>query len=163
MKHLAFLVIAATTLLLAGCNNTSKSTSTASAETSNIITDSVADTTATLSTETPVPASPEVAGELAKAVNQEHGDADAEYSYDAATNTVKIIKQVEVPANQAEEDFAGALVEKDVPEFIAQFKNSTKPSDITIKSKGATITMSYVNKATGDEIIQFDITPDDLK
>lgn len=163
MKHLAFLVIAAVALLMASCNNTSKGTSSASNKTSVSIVDSVGDTTATESAETPAAASPEVASELSKAVSEEHSDADAEYSYDAATNTVKIVKQVEVPADQAEEDYAEAIVEHEVPEFISQFKKSTKPSDTTIKSKGATITVSYVNKATGEEITQFDITPEDLK
>ena len=100
---------------------------------------------------------------LKAVVGDEHADADATYSYDPTTNTVKIVKQVEVPANQAEEDYAEAIVEHEVPEFISQFKKSTKPSDATIKSKGATITVSYVNKATGEEITQFDITPEDLK
>lgn len=163
MKHLAFLVIAAMAMMMASCNNTNKGTSSASTKASVSNVDSISDTTSTDSAETPKAATPEVADELSKAVNEEHSDADAEYSYDAATNTVKIVKQVEVPADQAEEDYAEAIVEHEVPEFISQFKKSTKPSDTTIKSKGATIAVSYVNKATGEEITQFDITPDDLK
>ena len=163
MKHLAFLVMVAVALLMASCNNTNKGTSGASTKASVSNVDSISDTTATDSVEAPAAASPEVADELSKAVTEEHADADADYSYDAATNTVKIVKQVEVPADQAEEDYAEAIVEHEVPEFISQFKKSTKPSDTTIKSKGATITVSYVNKATGEEITQFDITPDDLK
>ena len=100
---------------------------------------------------------------MSKAVQEEHADANATYTYDAATNTVKIVKQVEVPDDQAEEDYAEAIVEHEVPEFISQFKKSTKPSDVTIKSKGATISVSYVNKANGEEITQFNITPEDLK
>ena len=162
MKNLVFLVMAAIVLMMASCNNTNKSTSSASTRDTVVIIDTV-DSVATDSAEKPAAASPEVADELSKAVSEEHSDADAEYSYDAATNTVKIVKQVEVPADQAEEDYAEAIVEHEVPEFISQFKKSTKPSDTTIKSKGATITVSYVNKATGEEITQFDITPDDLK
>ncbi|MBR5029875.1 MAG: hypothetical protein IKX63_02075 [Muribaculaceae bacterium] len=101
--------------------------------------------------------------ELSQAVKGEHADAEADYTYDARTNTVKIVKQVEVPADMPEEDYAEAIVEYEVPEFISHFKKSTKPSDVTIKEKGATITVSYVNKATGEEITAFDITPEDLK
>lgn len=101
--------------------------------------------------------------ELSEAVNGEHADAEADYTYDARTNTVKIVKQVEVPADMPEEDYAEAIVEYEVPEFINHFKKSTKPSDVTIKEKGATITVSYINKATGEEITAFDITPEDLK
>lgn len=156
MKQLSIIAIAIMALAMTSCNG--KGASSASKATN----DSVNDTTAVTKDSTTA-ASPEVANELSKAVAEEHADADAQYSYDPSTNTVKIVKQVEVPANQAEEDFAEAIVEHEVPEFISQFKKSTKPSDTTIKSKGATITVSYVNKATGEEITQFDITPDDLK
>ena len=143
-------------IALASCN--SKGTTSATAPAAH----SVSDTTSLATDSTSAP-NQEVVDQLSKAVTQEHADAEAHYSYDPATNTVKITKQVDVPANQAEEDYAEAIVEHEVPEFITQFKNSTKPSDATIKSKGATITVSYVNKATGEEITQFDITPDDLK
>lgn len=156
MKQISIIAIAVMALAVTSC--TGNGTSSASKATN----DSINDTT-TVATDSTTAASPEVADELSKAVAEEHADADAHYSYDPSTNTVKIVKQVEVPANQAEEDFAEAIVEHEVPEFISQFKKSTKPSDTTIKSKGATITMSYVNKATGEEITQFDITPDDLK
>ncbi len=100
---------------------------------------------------------------LSQAAQDEHADADATYTYDAKANTMIIVKKVELPDDQPEEDYAEALVEHEVPEFIAQFKNSTKPGDLTIKQKGATITVKYVNKATDEEITSFDITPEDLK
>lgn len=150
MKHLSFIAIAIMAVALAGCSGSG------SASTSKQATDSVADSTSQAPSQ-------EVVDQLSKAMNEEHADADAQYSYDATTNTVKIVKQVEVPANQPEEDFAEALVEHQVPEFISQFKKSNLPSDVTIKSKGATITVSYVNKATGEEITLFDITAEDLK
>lgn len=156
MKHFALLVLAIMAITIASCN--SKGTTSAN----NSANDSVADST-TLVPDSSAAPSQEVVDELSKAVTEEHADADATYSYDPATNTVKIVKQVEVPTDQAEEDYAEAIVEHEVPEFISQFKKSTKPSDATIKSKGATITVSYVNKATGEEITQFDITPEDLK
>lgn len=157
MKHSAFLAIALIALALAGC--TGKSTTSASKPGADSVpnTPTLADSTAATA------ASPQDAQELEQAVTQEHADSQAIYTYDRATNTVKIVKQVDIPANQAEEDFAEAIVEHEVPEFISQFKKSTKPSDVTIKNKRATITVSYVNKATGEEITQFDITPDDLK
>ena len=87
--------------------------------------------------------------------------------YDAATNTISMTKEVAVPAGTKEEDYAATLAEVEIPKFIEQFKKSTKPSDVTIKkegiAKGATITVSFVNKATGEEIAQCEITPDDLK
>ena len=156
MKHFAFLALAVMAVAIASCN--SKGTISAN----NSANDSVADSTTQVTDSTAAP-SQEVIDELSKAVTEEHADADATYSYDPTTNTVKIVKQVEVPANQPEEDYAEAIVEHEVPEFISQFKKSTKPSNATIKSKGATITVSYVNKATGEEITQFDITPEDLK
>jgi NAD(P)H-dependent flavin oxidoreductase YrpB (nitropropane dioxygenase family) len=155
MKHLPLLAVAFLAIAMASCTGNG---TTSASKASN---DSVSDTT--LTTDSTTAPSREVVDELSKAVAEEHADPDAKYSYDAATNTVKIVKQVEVPSDQAEEDFAEAIVEHQVPEFISQFKKSTKPSDATIKSKGATITVSYVNKATGEEITQFDITPEDLK
>jgi outer membrane murein-binding lipoprotein Lpp len=152
MKKLSLIAIAIAAMTIAGCNNngtTSTKTGTA---------DSIATDTAT----TAAPSRDDIDA-LTKAMREEHADAQAQYSYDPTTNTVKIVKQVEVPANQAEEDYAEAIVEHEVPEFISQFKKSTKPSDATIKSKGALISVSYVNKSTGEEITAFDITPDDLK
>lgn len=150
MKHLSFIAIAIMAVALAGCSGSGTTSASKSSP------DSITDTTAQAPSQ-------DVVDQLSKAMTEEHADADAKYSYDAKTNTVMIVKQVEVPANQPEEDFAEALVEHQVPEFISQFKKSDKPSDMTIKSKGATITVSYVNKATGEEITQFDITPEDLK
>ena len=74
-----------------------------------------------------------------------------------------IVKKVDIPEDQPEEDYAEALVEHQVPEFIKLFKNSTKPGDVTIKEKGATITVKYINNANGEELTTFDITPEDLK
>ncbi|MDY6412252.1 MAG: hypothetical protein SPL28_04560 [Bacteroidales bacterium] len=152
MKHLSIITIAIATLSLASCTgqgNTSQTTSNK-------------DSIATGVTKATAP-SQDVASQLTKAMTQEHAQANAKYTYDSKTNTVLIVKEVEVPNNQAEEDYAEAIVEHEVPEFITQFKKSNKPGDVTIKSKGATITVSYVNKATGEEITAFDITPDDLK
>ncbi|MBR5087343.1 MAG: hypothetical protein IKX31_10105 [Muribaculaceae bacterium] len=151
MKHLSIIAIALIAIAMASCSNQGSDKATSKS------TDSISKTDSTAAP------SKEVVDELNKAVKEEHADPDAQYSYDAATNTVKMVKQVDIPAGQAEEDFAEALVEHQVPEFIKMFKQSTKPSDQTIKSKGATITVSYVNKATGEEITQFDITPEDLK
>ena len=151
MKNLSIIAIALMAIAMASCSNQGSEKTTSKA------TDSISKTDSTAAP------SKEVVDELNKAVKEEHADPDAQYSYDAATNTVKIVKQVDIPSGQPEEDYAEALVEHQVPEFIKMFKNSTKPSDQTIKSKGATITVSYVNKATGEEITQFDITPEDLK
>lgn len=157
MKHLSFIAVAFIAIFMAGCSgNGTTSASKASTDSTGL-----GDTTS-LDSANQMP-SQEVVDELSKAVTEEHADASAQYKYDPKTNTVTMVKEVEVPANQAEEDYAEAIVEHEVPEFISQFKKSTKPSDTTIKSKGATITVSYVNKATGEEITQFDITPDDLK
>lgn len=150
MKKLSLIAIALMAMTMAGCTGNSTTSNGTSSK----------DTTALDTTNKP---SQEVVDELSKAMQEEHADADAKYTYDAASNTVKIVKEVEIPANQAEEDYAEAIVEHEVPEFITQFKKSDKPSDVTIKSKGATITVSYINKATGEEITQFDITPEDLK
>lgn len=155
MKNLSFIAIALIAFFVASCS--SNGTTSGSKTTA----DSVSDTTA-IDSASQMP-SQEVVDELSKAVTEEHADANAEYKYDPKTNTVTIVKQVDVPANQAEEDYAEALVEHEAPEFITQFKKSTKPSDVTIKSKGATITVTYVNKANGEALTQFDITPDDLK
>ena len=151
MKHLSIIAIAIMAIAMTSCSN--QGSDKAASKTN----DSIAKNDSTAAP------SKEVVDELNKAVKEEHADPEAQYSYDAATNTVKMVKQVEVPAGQAEEDFAEAIVEHQVPEFIKKFKQSTKPSDQTIKSKRATITVSYVNKATGEEITQFDITPEDLK
>jgi len=151
MKKLSFIAIGIMAIFIVSCTGKGNTSNSASA-------------TDSLATDTTMQApSQQDVDELSKAVQEEHADADAKYSYDAKTNTVSIIKQVEVPSDQPEEDFAEAIVEHEVPEFISQFKKSTKPSDITIKSKGATITVSYVNKATGEELTQFDIIPNDLK
>ena len=156
MKHLAFLALVLMTIATTSCNG--NGTTGAGKATTDSVNNSK--TLAGDSTATP---SKEVVDELSKAVNEEHAISDADYAYDTASNTVKITKRVDVPDGQPEEDFAEAIIEHEVPNFITSFKKSTRPSDVTIKSKGATITVSYVNKATNEEIIQFDITPDDLK
>ncbi len=140
MKKLSFLAIALTAILVAGCK-TDGASSASSASDSSVST-----------TET-----------LTQATQDEHADADATYTYDAKSNTMTIVKKVDIPEDQPEEDYAEALVEHQVPEFIKLFKNSTKPGDVTIKEKGATITVKYINNANGEEITTFDITPEDLK
>lgn len=100
---------------------------------------------------------------MAQAAQDEHAITDVTYKYDASTNTMLIVKEVEIPANQAEEDFAEAIVEHEVPNFINQIKKSDKAGDVTIKKNATTITVRYVDKANGEEITAFDITPDDLK
>ena len=150
MKQLSIIALAVMAIAVASCTGNGTTSTSAS------LVDSVPDTTVQA-------VSQQDKDDLEKAVKEDHVDEDAIYSYDAATNIVKIVKKVDVPADQAEEDFAEAIVEHEVPEFISQFKKSTKPSDVTIKSKSATIAVSYVNKATGEEITQFEITPEDLK
>ena len=59
--------------------------------------------------------------------------------------------------------FGGCDVGSTYTKAVILDENGKMVADTTIKSKGATITVSYVNKATGEEITQFDITPDDLK
>jgi hypothetical protein len=140
MKKLSFLAIALTAILVAGCK-TDGASSASSASDSSVST-----------TET-----------LTQATQDEHADADATYTYDAKSNTMTIVKKVDIPEDQPEEDYAEALVEHQVPEFIKLFKNSTKPGDVTIKEKGATITVKYINNANGEELTTFDITPEDLK
>lgn len=140
MKKLSFLAIALTAILVAGCK-TDGASSASSASNSSVST-----------TET-----------LTQATQDEHADADATYTYDAKSNTMTIVKKVDIPEDQPEEDYAEALVEHQVPEFIKLFKNSTKPGDVTIKEKGATITVKYINNANGEELTTFDITPEDLK
>ena len=151
MRKISFLVALAMMIAMASCSN--QNTASASKGAADSVTN---DSTVKAVNQADVDA-------LTQAMQEEHADADATYSYDAKTNTVNIVKKVDVPDDQPEEDFAEAIVEHQVPEFISQFKKSTKPSDATIKSKGATISVSYVNKATGEEITQFDITPEDLK
>jgi hypothetical protein len=140
MKKLSFLAIALTAILVAGCKTDGASSASSDSNSS-------ASTTETLT----------------QATQDEHADADATYTYDAKSNTMTIVKKVDIPEDQPEEDYAEALVEHQVPEFIKLFKNSTKPGDVTIKEKGATITVKYINNADGEELTTFDITPEDLK
>lgn len=140
MKKLSFLAIALTAILVAGCKTDGASSASSASNSS-------ASTTETLT----------------QATQDEHADADATYTYDAKSNTMTIVKKVDIPEDQPEEDYAEALVEHQVPEFIKLFKNSTKPGDVTIKEKGATITVKYINNANGEELTTFDITPEDLK
>ena len=144
MKKLSLLAVALLAIIFVGCKNDGASSAKSDSTSTSV----------SVSTDTTA---------LTQAAQDEHAAADATYTYDAKTNTMTIVKNVDVPDNQPEEDYAEALVEHEVPEFITNFKNSTKPGDVTIKQKGATITVKYVNKATGEEITSFDITPEDLK
>lgn len=159
MKNLLSLAIAIMAISMMSCSNSNNTANSASKS-------SAQDSLTTDTTKAPAP-SKEVVQELSKAVTQEHADTAAVYKYDAATNTISMTKEVAVPAGTKEEDYAATLAEVEIPKFIEQFKKSTKPSDVTIKkegiAKGATITVSFVNKATGEEIAQCEITPDDLK
>lgn len=141
MKKLSLLAIALTAILVAGCKTDGASSASSASNNSASTTEST----------------------LTQATQDEHADADATYTYDAKSNTMTIVKKVDIPEDQPEEDYAEALVEHQVPEFIKLFKNSTKPGDVTIKEKGATITVKYINNANGEEITTFDITPEDLK
>ena len=71
--------------------------------------------------------------------------------------------QVEVPADQPEEDFSEAIVEHKLPEFLSKFKKSDKAGDLAIKNKADTIYVSYVNKANNEEIVGEALTAEDLK
>ena len=154
MKHLSFIAVAFIAIFMAGCSgNGTTSASKASTDSTGL-----GDTTS-LDSANQMP-SQEVVDELSKAVTEEHADASAQYKYDPKTNTVTMVKEVELKAGQKEEDFDVAT---EFQKFVDEFKKSTKSSDATIKSKGATITVKYVNKATGEEFMSFDITPDDLK
>lgn len=146
MKHLAFLSIAVMAIFMAGCNSKDNGQQTSDAS----------------QAASAVP-STEAASEITKALNEEHAVADAEYTYDADKNTVKVVKQVEVPANQPEEDFAEAIVEHELPEFLSKFKKSDKAGDLAIRNKADTIYVSYVNKANGEEITGVALTAEDLK
>lgn len=147
---LAMALIAGIVLLSKGCGTSTKASQPAATATSAATDDAAA---------TPPPSQATV-DELNKAVTEEHANPDANYSYDAATNTVTMVKEIELKAGQKEEDFDVAT---DVQKFVDEFKKSNKTSDATIKSKGATISVKYVNKATGEEFMEFDITPEDLK
>ena len=101
--------------------------------------------------------------EDAEVVTEDHANPDASYSYDAATNTVTIIKEIDILPNKNEEDYLNDLdISTEVDKIVEEFKNSTNPSYSTIKNKGVTITVKFINKATGEEFMSFDITPEDL-
>ena len=150
MQKLIINTLAAAAIVMTGCNgagNNSGST------TPSQPADSAAATTPA--------AQAQDAEQLQQAVNDKHFDTAAQYNYN--NGTVTITKEVSIPAGQSEEDYAVTLVENEVPKFIADFKKSNSAGDVAIKAQGATVTVSLVNKATGEEITAFDITPDDLK
>lgn len=151
MKKLSLMAIALFAFAATSCHSdgTSSSESTETSASSQSNTNEAPNTPDTLA--------------LKEAAKGEHAIADATYNYDASTNTMLIVKEVEIPANQPEEDFAEAIVEHEVPNFIAQIKKSNKAGDVTIKKNATTITVKYVDKASGEEISAFDITPEDLK
>ena len=153
MKKITLLLGIMLAIAFTSCKNTPQSTSSSASNHTTAATSTTGD-------DATAPPSQESVNELNKAVTEEHANPDADYTYDAATNTVTMVKEVELKAGQKEEDFDVAT---EFQKFVGEFKNSTKSSDATIKSKGATITVKYVNKATGEEFMSFDITPDDLK
>ena len=142
-------------IAITSCNNkTENTTSNANQPTNSSSVSAATDDT----TDATPPPSQETVDQLTKAVTEEHANPDADYSYDSKTNTVTMVKEIELAAGQKEEDFD---VSTEYQKFVDEFKKSNKSSDATIKSKGATITVKYVNKATGEEFMSFDITPDD--
>ena len=151
MKRITLLFGVLLAMTLASCDNKTENTSASASKASNV--------TSTEETSSAKPTQ-ETIDELKKAVTEDHANPDASYSYDAATNTVTMVKEIDFTAGKSEEDY-DELTEFN--KFVEEFKKSTKPSDVTIKSKGATITVTYVNKATGEEFMNFDITPEDLK
>lgn len=151
MKKITLLLSIVLAIGLTGCDSKTESTSTGASKASNPATTEEAAAS--------IP-SQQTVDELNKAVTQEHANPDASYKYDATTNTVTMVKEIDLGAGKSEDDFD---VLTEFNKFVEEFKKSTKASDATIKSKGATITVIYLNKATGDEFMSFDITPDDLK
>jgi len=151
MKRITLLFGVLLAMTLASCDNKTENTSASASKASNV--------TSTQETSTAKPTQ-ETIDELKKAVTEDHANPDASYSYDAATNTVTMVKEIDFTTGKGEDDY-DELTEFN--KFVEEFKKSTKPSDATIKSKGATITVTYVNKATGEEFMNFDITPEDLK
>lgn len=151
MKRITLLFGVLLAMTLASCDNKTENTSANASKASNV--------TSTQETSTAKPTQ-ETIDELKKAVTEDHANPDASYSYDAATNTVTMVKEIDFTTGKGEDDY-DELTEFN--KFVEEFKKSTKPSDATIKSKGATITVTYVNKATGEEFMNFDITPEDLK
>lgn len=149
MKKITLLFSIVIAIGLAGCDSKTESTSTSK--------ESKPTTTEEATTSMP---SQQTVDELNKAVTEEHANPDASYKYDAATNTVTMVKEIDLGAGKSEDDFD---VLTEFNKFVEEFKKSTKPGDATIKSKGATITVIYINKANGEEFMSFDITPDDLK
>lgn len=153
MKKITLLLGIMLAIAFTSCKNTPQSTSSSASNHTTAATSTSGD-------DATAPPSQETVNELNKAVTEEHANPDTDYTYDAATNTVTMVKEVELKAGQKEEDFDVAT---EFQKFVDEFKKSTKSSDATIKSKGATITVKYVNQATGEEFMSFDITPDDLK
>lgn len=151
MKRITLLFGVLLAMTLASCDNKTENTSASASKASNV--------TSTEETSSAKPTQ-ETIDELKKAVTEDHANPDASYSYDAATNTVTMVKEIDFTTGKGEDDY-DELTEFN--KFVEEFKKSTKPSDATIKSKGATITVTYVNKATGEEFMNFDITPEDLK
>ncbi|MBR5638781.1 MAG: hypothetical protein IKW83_03350 [Muribaculaceae bacterium] len=155
MKKITLLLSFMLAISITSCDNKTENTNASQPASSATVTSGASD-----DVDSTTPPSQETVDQLNKAVTEEHANPDANYTYDATTNTVTMVKEIEFAAGQSEEDF-DELTEYN--KFVEEFKKSTKSSDATIKSKGATITVKYVNKATGDEFMGFDITPEDLK
>lgn len=148
MKKTTLLLGIVLTIAFTSCNSKTDNTSSNSGQptaTSGVTNDSTA-----------TPPSQETVDELNKAVTEEHANPDITYkSYDPETNTVIMVEKVD-----------GAQFDelKEYYKLVEEFKNSTKPADATIKSKGANIIVHCVNKANEkDTITDIPITPEDLK
>ena len=149
MKKLSILALVMLALAVISCHNDENSGSNA------------AQPSASTSTQQEVqPMTSQDTLALAKAIEGEHANPDASYSYDSSTNTISMVKEIELGANYDELE--------EYQKFLDQFNSSSKPSDVTIKDltkrKGADIIVYIVNKADKcDTITSYYIVPEELK
>ena len=151
MKKLTLLFSFMLAITITSCDNKTENTSASQPASSATVTSGATD-----DADTTTPPTQETIDELSKAVTEEHINPDITYTYDATTNTVIGVKEVDLTSDQIDE----------VEEFnklVNELKNSTKPGDTTIKNKGVNIIVHYVNKVAKDTITDIPITPEDLK
>jgi len=151
MKKITLFLGIMLAIMLAGCDNKTENTSASQPALSASVTSETAD-----DYDSTTPPSQQTIDELNKAVTEEHANPDITYSYDASTNTVVMVKEVELTADQIDEV-------AEYNKIVDELKKSTKPGDTAIKNKGANIIVHYVNKADKDTITDIPITPEDLK